>query len=123
MAAISVKSEVPLPGKPIRTYSNATEAALRLLGKQIRLARKQRRFSETALAERVGIARSTLQLVEKGDPRVEIGLFFEAAIIAGVDLFGEEGASTSRLARLDDKLALLPKSVRPARPADDVDDF
>lgn len=61
--------------------TSATEAALRLLARQIRLARKQRRFSERALAERVGIA------------------------------------------RLDDKLALLPKSVRPARPADDVDDF
>lgn len=123
MTVITVKSEVSLPGKPIRTYSNATEAALRLLGKQIRLARKQRRFSETAMAERVGIARSTLQLVEKGDPRVEIGLVFEAAIIAGVDLFGEGGASASRLERIDDRLALLPKSVRPVRRTDDVDDF
>lgn len=77
-----------MSSKPIRTYSRATEAALRLLAKQIRLARKQRGFSERALAERVGIARSTLQRVEKGDPRVEIGLVFEAAMIAGVDLFG-----------------------------------
>jgi transcriptional regulator with XRE-family HTH domain len=118
-----VHRETNVSNKPVRTYSSATEAALRLLAKQIRLARKQRGLSERALAERVGIARSTLQLVERGDPRVEIGLVFEAAIIAGVELFGEEGASTSRLARLDDKLALLPKSVRPARHADDVDDF
>lgn len=123
MTAISALREFNVSNKPIRTYSSTTEAALSLLAKQIRLARKQRGFSERALAERVGIARSTLQLVEKGDPRVEIGLVFEAAIIAGVELFGEEGASTSRLARLDDKLALLPKSVRPARHADDVDDF
>lgn len=104
-----------------RTYSLLTTEALTLLGKQVRLARKQRRMSEADLAARVGIARSTLQLIEKGDPRVEIGLAFEAATIAGVSLFVPEGASvTAQSERLDDKLALLPRSIR--RPRKEVND-
>ena len=78
-------------------------------------------MSEIELATRVGIARSTLQLIEKGDPKVEIGLAFEAASIAGVSLFVPEGTSLARESeRLDDKLALLPRSIR--RPRKEVDD-
>jgi transcriptional regulator with XRE-family HTH domain len=92
-----------------------------LLGKQVRLARKQRRMSEAELAARVGIARSTLQLIERGNPKVEIGSAFEAATIAGVSLFIPEGGSFSAQSeRVDDKLALLPRSVR--RPRKKVDD-
>lgn len=104
-----------------RTYSSLTTEALILLGKQVRLARKQRRMSEADLAARVGIARSTLQLIEMGDPKVEIGLAFEAATIAGVGLFVPEASSLAREnERLDDKLALLPRSVR--RPRKEVND-
>jgi transcriptional regulator with XRE-family HTH domain len=104
-----------------RTYSTLTTEALTLLGKQVRLARKQRRMSEADLAARVGIARSTLQLIEKGDAKVEIGLAFEAAIIAGVSLFVPEASSlAAQKERVDDKLALLPRSVR--RPRKEVND-
>lgn len=98
-----------------RTYSLITRQALELLGKQIRLARKQRRMTEADLAERVGIARSTLQLVEKGDPKVEIGTVFEAAVLVGVPLFTPEGTASSlvpELGRLEASLQLLPKTVR-----------
>lgn len=104
-----------------RTYSSLTTEALTLLGKQVRLARKQRRMSEVDLAARVGIARSTLQLIEKGDAKVEIGLAFEAAIIAGVNLFVPEASSLAAQGeRIDDKLALLPRSIR--RPRKEVND-
>ena len=104
-----------------RTYSRLTTEALRLLGKQVRLARKQRRMSESDLAARAGIARSTLQQIEKGDPRVEIGLAFEAATLAGVGLFVPDASTLApQTERLDDKLALLPKSVR--RPRSEVND-
>lgn len=96
-----------------RTYFRLTEEALILLGKQIRLARKVRKMSESDLAERVGVARSTLQLIEKGDPKVAIGSVFEAATLAGVQLFGLEASSLKmQIERLDDKLMLLPHSVR-----------
>lgn len=110
-------------GANVRTYSRLTQEALLLLGQQVRLARKGRRMSAAELAERVGIARSTLQLIEKGDPRVEIGLFFEAALLAGVELFVPEATTLApQIAQLQDKIMLLPKSVR--RPKREVkDDF
>lgn len=109
------------PPKRPRTYSRLTKEALELLGKQVRFARKQRRMSEADLAARVGIARSTLQLIEKGDPKVEMGLAFEAATLAGVSLFVPEASTlASQSERLNDKLALLPKSIRRLRK--EVDD-
>ena len=106
-----------------RTYSRLSREALLLLGKQIRLARKQRRMSEHDLAARVGIARSTLQRIEKGDPAVEIGLVFEAAILTGVDLFVPETTTLApQIGRIDDKLALMPGSIRGTRREID-DDF
>lgn len=106
-----------------RTYSRVSREAMVLLGKQIKLARKERRMSEMDLAVRVGIARSTLQRIEKGDPTVEIGFVFEAAALTGVDLFVPEATSLMpQLGRLDDKLALMPGSIRTSRREVD-DDF
>lgn len=106
-----------------RTYSGTTRDALALMGGQIRLARKQRMMSETDLAARIGISRSTLQLIEKGNPKVEVGLVFEAAVLLGVPLFVHDPSGLSdQMARVDDKLALLPHSVRRPR-AGVKDDF
>ena len=70
-------------------------------------------MTESELAERVGVARSTLQLIEKGDPKVEIGLVFEAATLAGVGLFAPEASTLAPLIeRVADKIALLPHSIR-----------
>lgn len=66
-----------------RTYSRHTREAVTLLGRLIRLARKERRLSAAELAERAGISRGTLQRIEKGDPKVEIGIMFEAATLVG----------------------------------------
>lgn len=101
-----------------RAYSRVAQDGLALLARQIKLARKTRRMSESELAARVGIARSTLQLIERGDPKVEIGLVFETAALAGVSLF-ESGATSlsSHIAQFDDKLALLPKTARRPRKA------
>ena len=108
-----------------RSYSYLTEEALLLLGKQIRLARKRRRMSEQDLASRIGAARSTVQLIEKGAPSVAVGLVFEAATIAGVDLFVPEATTLApQLERADDKLALMPRSIRkPASEREFDDDF
>lgn len=106
-----------------RTYSRVTRDVLTLLGGLIRLGRKQRKMSEADLAARVGIARSTLQLIEKGHPKVEIGLVFEAATLVGVPLFVDEPSRLpSEQSRINDKLALLPQSVRVPR-SEVKDDF
>jgi transcriptional regulator with XRE-family HTH domain len=104
-----------MPQQP-RTYSRITRDVLTLLGGLIRIGRKRRKMSEADLAARVGIARSTLQLIEKGHPKVEIGLVFEAATLVGVPLFVDEPSRlASEQSRIDDKLALLPQSVRVPR--------
>lgn len=106
-----------------RSYARVTREALTMMGGLIRLGRKQRKMSEADLAARVGIARSTLQLIEKGHPKVEIGLVFEAAILVGVPLFVDEPSRLApEISRIDDKLALLPRSVRRAR-SEVNDDF
>ena len=100
-------------GAMTRPYSKYTREAAGLLGKQIRLGRKQCKWAEQELAERAGIARATLQKIEKGDPGCAIGLVFEVATLVGVRLFDADmPALARRHERLDDKLALLPKAVR-----------
>ena len=47
--------------------------SLRLLGEDIKNARRRRRIQAALLAERAGISRITLGKIEKGDPSVSIG--------------------------------------------------
>lgn len=106
-----------------RTYSKYVREVAALLGKQIQLGRKQRKWTEHDLAGRAGISRATLQKIEKGDLSCAIGLVFEVATLVGVKLFDADSSSLSmHHDRTDDKLALLPKKVRISRKAVD-DDF
>lgn len=101
-----------MPATRKRTYSRYALEALALLGKMIRLGRLQRKLTAEELAGRIGVSRSTVRRIEKGDPRVEIGLMFEAAAIVGVRLFdADEQAVTALSGRIDDRIALLPKHV------------
>ncbi len=96
-----------------KSYSRLTEQATLLLGQQIELARKNRRMSETELARRIGVARSTVQRMEQGITGVEIGTYFEAATILGIPLF-EEGAKTlaPQIEQVHAMLTLMPNRVR-----------
>jgi DNA-binding XRE family transcriptional regulator len=101
-----------------RSYSRYSREALALLGKQIQAGRKERKWSAQELATRAGIARDTLQHIEKGDPGCAIGLVFEVAALVGVPLFFDDQSTTMMVrerARVEDKLALLPKAIRPKR--------
>ncbi len=97
-----------------RTYLRQTRDAVELLGKLIRLGRKERKMTEEELSGRAGISRRTLQKIERGDPKCEIGLVFEVAHIVGVKLFSDEEDTTRYTygRHIDDRLALLPKRVR-----------
>lgn len=108
--------------KPIRTHSRETMRALAYLAAQIRIARKERRFTEAELAERAGISRSTLRAIEAGGARVEIGLVLETAFLLNVPIFGENGVSETDLGRISERLALLPQSIR-TRGKEIDDDF
>lgn len=96
----------------IRTYSKYAQDAAILLGKQIKLARKQRNWSEQNLAERAGISRATLQKIENGDMSCALGLVFEVAVLVGVKLFEPDKLPLSKqLEQTSDKIALLPKRI------------
>lgn len=105
---------LPVMSRTSRAFAMQTVEALRLFGALVRLARRERRMTESELAERAGIARSTLQKIERGDPGVNIGLAFEAASMAGVALFEADATDDlgERRARVADRLALLPRTVR-----------
>ncbi len=105
----------------VRAYSRITTEAASLLGDHVRLARRERRWSEAELAERVGVSRATIQKIEKGDPAVTLGLALEACAIVGVPLFGAEdaGGLATHGGRVADKMALLPKRVRKPTPVSD----
>ena len=46
------------------------------IGENIKLARKRRKLTTAQVSERAGIHRATLYRIEKGDPGVAIGLYF-----------------------------------------------
>lgn len=110
--------------KPItRAYSRYCQDALGLLGQLIRVGRVERKLTAQELATRAGISRTLLQRIEKGDPGCAIGAVFEVAAIVGVPLFEADKADLARHRKhAEEKLALLPKSVR--KPAKALkDDF
>jgi transcriptional regulator with XRE-family HTH domain len=101
-----------------RTYPRYGREVVSMLGQLIRINRIERNLSVAELAERVGASRDLMQRIEQGDPRCGIGIVFEAAAIVGVPLFEEDrGRLTMRLAEQEEKLRLLPKSIRRTRTA------
>ncbi len=54
------------------------------LGEQLKLARKRRKLTTLQVAERAGIARSTLYLIEKGDAGVAFGAYFNVLRVLGL---------------------------------------
>lgn len=106
-----------------RTYSRYTQEAISLLGALVRAGRIAKKLTTLELAERAGISRDMLYRIEKGDPRCELGATFEVAAIVGVSLFESELSRLSERNRMmDEKLSLLPKSVR-KRKIEVKDDF
>lgn len=57
---------------------------LEQMGENIKLARKRRKLTTIQVAERADIARSTLYLIEKGDPSVAFGAYFNVLRVLGL---------------------------------------
>lgn len=54
------------------------------MGENIKLARKRRKLTAVQVAERADIARSTLSLIEKGEPSVAMGVYFNVLRTLGL---------------------------------------
>ncbi len=57
---------------------------LATVGENIKLARKRRKFTTIQVAERAGIDRSTLYQIEKGNPSVSLGAYFNVFRVLGL---------------------------------------
>lgn len=100
----------------MRRLSTPSRDAVRILGQSIRAARLRRGWSVALLAERVGVTAQTITRIERGAPGVAVGTVFEAAHLAGVDLYGEHRDLVGRT--VANELALLPQRGRAGREAD-----
>jgi len=58
---------------------------LEVLGEDIKLARLRRKLSTKQVAERAGIARSTLWQIEKGLPNVSMGYYAQVLFVLGLE--------------------------------------
>jgi hypothetical protein len=66
------------------------------------------------------ISRGLLGRIEQGDPSCSVGIFFELAVIFGIELFDADLDSLSfEKKAFSEKLTLLPKRVRKADLGDD----
>lgn len=61
------------------------EKILKEIGDNIKVARKRRKLSESQLAERAGISRSTIQLLEKGEPGVSMSAYVQVLFVLGLE--------------------------------------
>jgi transcriptional regulator with XRE-family HTH domain len=57
---------------------------LEQMGENIKLARKRRKLTVMLVAERAGIDRSTLYYIEKGNPSVSMGAYFNVFRVLGL---------------------------------------
>jgi DNA-binding XRE family transcriptional regulator len=97
---------------------NPVRRSLRKLGRDIRVARTKRRLTVAMMMERVGVSKGTYLKVEKGDPRVGMGIYGTTLMALGL---GTPLADIADPAGDDEGLALeearLPERVRPKRPS------
>lgn len=110
-----------MPKSVSRAYSRYSQEAVSLLGNLIRCARIEQRISVNNAAQRAGVSKGTVERIEKGHPKCEVGVVFELAAIFGIKLFNAEKSRLQELnSNVQEKLTLLPKSARKLKkPLDD----
>jgi transcriptional regulator with XRE-family HTH domain len=65
-----------------------TQERLALMGEQIKLARLRRGLSASLIAERAGVSRTTVYMIEKGNPRISLGAI--AAVLSSIGGMDED---------------------------------
>ena len=85
------------------------EKILTELGVNLKLARKRRKLTRNLVAERAGIARSTLQLIENGNPGVAMSSYLQVLFVLGLEKDLLRVAADDLLGRKLQDAALLNK--------------
>ncbi|MFD3510962.1 helix-turn-helix transcriptional regulator [Nocardia sp. NPDC058666] len=101
----------------------AAADAVRVLGQQVRLARRAKNWTAADLAAATGVSPRTISSIETGSSAVSIGNVLNVAAIAGVPLFGvDDPAELTRMRlRGEERIALIPTRVRHPAPEEDDD--
>ena len=77
------------------------------IGENIKLARKRRKLTAEQVAERAGVHRATLYRIEKGDPSVAIGIYFNVLKVLNLEKDFVNIANDDKLGRKLQDLDLL----------------
>jgi transcriptional regulator with XRE-family HTH domain len=85
------------------------EKILTELGVNLKLARKRRKLTRNLVAERAGTARSTLQLIEDGNPGVAMSSYLQVLFVLGLEKDLLRVAADDLLGRKLQDAALLNK--------------
>ena len=83
---------------------------LEQLGENVKLARKRRKLTTIQVSERAGIDRTTLYHIEKGNPSVSIGAYFNVLRVLGLQDDFLKLAADDELGRKLQDLKLIGKS-------------
>lgn len=76
---------------------------LEKMGENIKIARKRRKLTTVQVAERASVSRSTLYLIESGNPSVAMGAYFNVLRVLGLqDAFLKLAADDELGRRLQD---------------------
>ncbi len=106
----------------IKTLPSEITKTLSLLGEHIRIARKRRTITMNEMASRMFVTRKTLSRLEHGDSGVSLAVFASALWVLGLDqdLLRIALPEQDRVG-IFRELQRLPKRVRKAVDADDLD--
>lgn len=94
------------------------ERALSQVGEQFKLARLRRKLSMEQVAERANVAKSTLWRIEKGDPGVAMGNYYQVLIVLGLDDDIMQLAGDDELGRKIQDAGLTTKKRAPKKSGD-----
>ena len=76
---------MPKAAESIASLPSSVQVSLGLLGEHLRLGRKRRKESLRSWALRMNVSVPTLMGMEKGDPRVSMGVYATALWLMGRD--------------------------------------
>lgn len=88
---------------------------LQQVGEQFKLARLRRKLSAEQVSERADIGTSTLWRIEKGDPGVSIGNYFQVLASLGLSLDITKLAADDELGRKIQDAGLTVKKRAPKK--------
>lgn len=91
------------------------DKVMKEFGNNLKLARLRRKLSVEQIAERAGISRTTLWLVEKGAPSVAMGTYAQVLFVLGLEKDLLQVASDDLLGRKLQDAQLSIKERSPKR--------